>query len=78
MKIVWDLVNGLKIRCVYKTRIFISLLVLINMACGGLLWVIVGRLFLPGPEWLFCFMSYSAIFLGYFCGIIYVNNHRFI
>lgn len=37
----------------------------------------VGRLFLPGIDWLICFMGYPAMFIGLLGGTLYLYNHEF-
>ena len=77
MKRLWNVVNGLDSRSDVKTKIFLWIWVLANIGIGVGLWLLFGRLFLPEIEWLFCFMGYPAIFIGFFGGILYLYNHEF-
>lgn len=77
MKRLWNVVNGLDSRSDVKTKIFLWIWVLANIGIGAGLWLLFGRLFLPEIEWLFCFMGYPAIFIGFFGGILYLYNHEF-
>lgn len=77
MKRLWNVVNGLDSRSDVKTKIFLWIWVLANIGIGAGIWLLFGRLFLPEIEWLFCFMGYPAIFIGFFGGILYLYNHEF-
>ena len=77
MKTVWKMANHMNIGCEAKNRIFVGLLILINCIVGALLWGLIGRLYLPGVEWLLCFIGYPAVFIGFFGGMIYLYNHEF-
>ena len=77
MKRLWNVVNGLDSRSDVKTKIFLWIWVLANIGIGAGLWLLFGRLFLPEIEWIFCFMGYPAIFIGFFGGILYLYNHEF-
>lgn len=77
MRKLWTVINGMKLRTAQKNRCFLALMVLICALVGALLWCIVGRLLLPGAEWLLCFIGYPAVFVGFFGGILYLYNHGF-
>jgi hypothetical protein len=77
MKQLWNVVNGLDVRKDSKARVFLWLLAVANILIGAGLWLLIGRIFLPGTEWLICFMGYPAIFIGFFGGILYLYNHEF-
>ena len=77
MKQLWNVVNGLDVRKDSKARVFLWLLAVANILIGAGLWLLIGRIFLPGIEWLICFMGYPAIFIGFFGGILYLYNHEF-
>lgn len=77
MKMIWKWINSLKIMKNNKTRLFLWIQILINLAIGAALWLIVGRHFFPGIDWLICFMGYPAVFIGLFGGILYLYNHEF-
>ena len=77
MKILWNVVNELKIKKEAKNKIYLAILILINIVTGGVVWLTLGRFILPGRDWLLCFMGYSAILVGFFGGLLYLYNHDF-
>jgi len=77
MKYLWNAINKLGIRRKAKNTLFIWSVITIGILLGTLAWITVGRLYLPGFEWLFCFMGYPAMILGYFAGVVYIYNHEF-
>lgn len=77
MRILWSIVNAFKVKRIIKIRLFLSFLVVENIAIGAGIWLLIGRLFLPGIDWLICFIGYPAIFVGFFGGILYLYNHEF-
>ena len=77
MRILWSIVNAFKVKKNIKIRLFLSFLVVENIAIGAGIWLLIGRLFLPGIDWLICFIGYPAIFVGFFGGILYLYNHEF-
>lgn len=77
MSKMWNVVNDLDIKSNVKSIVFLLLLVVVNLGIGVGLWLLFGRIFFPGIEWLFCFMGYPAIFIGLFGGVIYLYNHEF-
>lgn len=74
MKKLWNMVNNLKTGKMIKNKIYLALLVFVNIIIGGLLWLLLGRLVLPGIDWLLCFMGYPAMFIGFFGGILCLYN----
>ena len=77
MKQLWNVINGLEARKDVKAKVFLWLLAVANILIGAGLWLLIGRIFLPGTEWLICFMGCPAIFIGFFGGILYLYNHEF-
>ncbi|MCR4834381.1 MAG: hypothetical protein K5900_12470 [Butyrivibrio sp.] len=77
MRKLWNVLNKLDIKYDVKTAIFLCVSVAVNLGIGAGLWLLFGRIFFPGIEWLFCFMGYPAIFIGFFGGVIYLCNHEF-
>ncbi len=77
MKRTWKWVNSLKVKKGTKVRLFLWIQTLINIMIGAVLWLLVGRLFLPGIDWLICFMGYPAMFIGLLGGTLYLYNHEF-
>lgn len=77
MKKLWTMINELKIKKRMKNKLYLVLMILLNVSIGGLIWLAFGRLILPGIDCLLCFMGYPAIFVGFFGGILYLFNHEF-
>ncbi len=77
MKLLWNTINEWKIESYIKNRVYLFMWIFINIFAGAILWLCIGRLFLPGAEWLLCFMGYPAIFVGMFGGALYLYNHEF-
>lgn len=77
MKRLWNVINEMNIKKKIKNKLYIGVLIAINIVMGGVAWLLFGRLVLPEIEWLFCFMGYPAIFIGFFGGMLYLYNHEF-
>ncbi len=77
MRKLWNVLNGLDIKYDVKTAIFLCVSVAVNLGLGAGLWFLFGRILLPEIEWLFCFMGYPAIFVGFLGGVIYLYSHEF-
>ena len=77
MKRLWNVINEMKIKKEIKNKLYLGVLIAINIVMGGVAWLWFGRLVLPGIDWLLCFMGYPAIFIGFFGGILYLYNHEF-
>lgn len=77
MKQLWNVINGLEVRKDVKAKMFLWLLAVANILIGAGLWLLIGRIFLPGIGWLICFMGYPAMFIGLLGGLIYLYNHEF-
>lgn len=77
MKRLWNVINETKISKATKNKLYLGVLIAINVLIGGGAWLLLGRLILPGIDWLLCFMGYPAIFIGFFGGILYLYNHEF-
>lgn len=77
MKRLWNAINETKISKATKNKLYLGVLIAINVLIGGGAWLLIGRLVLPGIDWLLCFMGYPAIFIGFFGGILYLYNHEF-
>ena len=74
MKRLWNVINEMKIKKEIKNKLYLGVLIAINIVMGGVAWLLFGRLVLPGTDW---FMGYPAIFIGFFGGILYLYNHEF-
>lgn len=77
MKKIWSIVNHLEWKPENKRRLFLFFMIMFSNVCGALLWLTIGRVLLPEYVWLYCFMGYPAVLIGYFGGIIYLYNHEF-
>ena len=77
MKRLWNVINEMKIKKEIKIKLYLGVLIAINIVMGGVAWLLFGRLVLPRIEWLICFMGYPAMFIGLFGGLIYLYNHEF-
>lgn len=77
MKTLWNMVNQIHIKNTWKYNLFLLLFIIINLMLGACVWLLLGRLILPGTDWLLCFMGYPAIFVGLFGGVIYLYRNQF-
>ena len=77
MKTLWNMVNQIHIKNTWKNNLVLVLFISINMVLGACAWLLLGRLILPGTDWLLCFMGYPAIFVGLFGGVIYLYRNQF-
>lgn len=77
MKFLWEKIQSLKIGIRYKSKLYIFILMMLMAIVGVVIWLIIGRRFLPGIDWLICFIGYPAVLLGYLGGLIYLCNHEF-
>ena len=77
MKTLWNMVNQIHIKNTWKYNLFLPLFIFINLVLGACAWLLLGRLILPGTDWLLCFMGYPAIFVGLFGGVIYLYRNQF-
>lgn len=77
MKTLWNIVNAFKAKSTIKMKLFLCFLVIANIVMGAGVWFLIGRIFLPGIDWLICFMGYPAVFVGFLGGVLYLYNHEF-
>ena len=77
MKTLWNMVNQIHIKNTWKYNLFLLLFIIINLVLGACVWLLLGRLILPGTDWLLCFMGYPAVFVGLFGGVIYRYRNQF-
>ena len=77
MKTLWNMVHQIDVKNTWKNNLFLVLFILINMVLGACAWLLLGRLILPGTDWLLCFMGYPAVFVGLFGGVIYLYRNQF-
>ncbi|MCR5747622.1 MAG: hypothetical protein K6G03_07925 [Lachnospiraceae bacterium] len=74
MYAIWNIVGSLRLKNAVKKKLFVLIMVFINILAGALVWYLAGRIFLPQTEWLLCFMGYPAFFIGFFGGNIFLYN----
>lgn len=77
MKTLWNMVNQIHIKNTWKYNLFLLLFIFINLVLGACAWLLLGRLILPGTDWLLCFMGYPPVFVGLFGGVIYLYRNQF-
>lgn len=77
MQLVWQLVEETELAISTKNRLYITSMTIIDLVLGTLAWCLVGRIFLPGVDWLLCFMGYPAVFGGVIGSVMYLYNHEF-
>ncbi len=53
MKRLWNVINEMKIKKEVKIKLYLGVLIAINIVMGGVAWLLFGRLVLPGTDWLF-------------------------
>lgn len=73
-KMLWNAVKKINTR-VDRRRLFILISVLLNAILGLILWLIIGRIYLPQIEWMVCFVGYPAVLAGYIGGITYLYRN---
>ncbi len=78
MNAVWKLINELKAKRDDKNRLFLCVSVILFALLGGLVWLIIGKRFLPGLGWMICFLGYPAVFGGFLGGALFLYNHEFL
>lgn len=76
MNKLWNVINEIKISRASKCNLYLGALMLISFVIGAVLWLVLGRMLLPGIEWLFCFMGYAVV-AGFLGGVLYIYNHEF-
>ena len=77
MKKLWLFLEESALEEKNKNTVFIVISVTMANLLGAALWLLIGRLLLPGTEWLLCFMGYSGVFAGLIGSILYLYNHEF-
>ena len=77
MKKIWSVVNQLSVKKSTKNTIYINVEIVVYALLGALVWFILGRFFLPGLDWLLCFIGYPALYVGLFGRTFYLYNHEF-
>lgn len=77
MKKLWNIINRLETKKSMKNKLYLASLIFVNFVIGGAIWLLIGRLLLPGIDWLICFMGYPGIIIGFFGGVLYLYNHDF-
>lgn len=77
MKRLWNIVNEADTKKEWKTRLFLMLTMWFGGLIGCILWIAVGRIFLPATDMFLCFVGYPAFFMGPLGGAIYLYRHAF-
>ncbi len=77
MKTIWKLINSLDVKSGTKNLLFLVLSTIGCALLGAVFWLLTGSWFLPDKIWFICFSGYSAVFIGYLGGIIYLFKHDF-
>lgn len=80
MKRLWNAINETKISKATKNKLYLGVLIAINVLIGGGAWLLLGRLVLPGIDWLLCLWGIRQFLLdslvGYFIYTI-MSLHNF-
>lgn len=77
MKILWNRINKLNMGNESKNKMFLAIMVMIYSLIGSLVWMMVGRIFLPNIEWLICFAGYPAVCIGFIGGTAFLYQNEF-
>lgn len=77
MNAIWNKINNFEINRNNKNRLFVALLIILCGLAGAVVWLAIGKVFLPEIYWGLCFIGYPAAFGGLFGGILYLYNHEF-
>ena len=77
MKIIWKMINSLYVKCETKNLLFLALSTVGCALLGAAVWLLAGSWFLPDKVWFICFSGYSAVFIGYIGGILYLFGHDY-
>lgn len=77
MKLIWNVVNKLKVSVRCKNGLFLLLCAVALGIIGALLWCIIGQFVYLESLMLIVFAGYPAVFGGYFGGSFYLYNHEF-
>ena len=77
MGAIWNRINNFNINDTAKNKLFIALVSVLYGIAGGLIWLTVGKVFLPEIYWGLCFIGYPVVLGGIFGGILYLYNHEF-
>lgn len=77
MKRMWNIIDSFKVKRETKNRLFIWSQIMFYALAGAVVWVLLGRLVLPGIDWLLCFIGYPAIFIGFFGSVLFLYNNEF-
>ena len=68
MGAIWNRINNFNINNSAKNKLFISLVSVLYGIAGGLIWLTVGKVFLPEIYWGLCFIGYPVVLGGVFGG----------
>lgn len=77
MKRMWNIIDSFKVKRETQNRLFIWSQIMFYALAGAVVWVLLGRLVLPGIDWILCFIGYPAIFIGFFDSVLFLYNNEF-
>lgn len=77
MKSMWQRIDAIHLDSNKKNIIFIVAMTVKDLLLGAIAWLLLGRMFLSGVEWMLCFMGYPAIFGGVIGSVVYLYNNEF-
>ena len=73
-KRMWQSISRMSLSKETKQKIFLFDSVIIYGLLGGIVWLLLGQWILPDISWAICFVGYSAVFAGFFKGILFLYN----
>ncbi len=77
MKKIWMLLELSSLKKENKNIVFVTSSIILSVCLGAILWLLIGRLFLPQLIWLLCFMGYPGVVVGFFGSTFYLYNNEF-
>lgn len=77
MKLIWNAVNKLNLYEKEKNYLFLLGSFILYGLIGFIIWTLIQFFVLSELEWMFCFIGYPAIFIGFAGGILYLYEHSF-
>lgn len=77
MRKLWFIINKTRWSRSLKNAFFITLMTLGASMAGGMVWLLIGRLFWADISGLFCLAGYAGMYVGFVGAILYLYNHDF-
>ena len=74
-KHLWNMIDKRSWSLEAKQRIFLILSIIVSGLFGSMIWLLIGRWFLPDIGWGICFAGYPAVFTGFYRGILFLYRH---